>query len=211
MTIGGNDVGFSELGQACMFGRISVLGPFHGHSGCAHESHVTNTAQDRINALAGVGSATTPAGVPIHSILSLLLEIHHDAPNARVYIAGYPQLFGSFKGECGVGTFHLYPSFVSGAVKITADDAQFLNSVASRLDSAISNAAATARVIAGANVTFVDPNGAFSGHRLCEGSTSWIKPFEGSDISKDPGVFHPTIDGQKRGYEAAFLGTNIGQ
>ncbi len=211
MTIGGNDVGFAELGRACMFGRISFTGPFHGHSGCAHESHVTNTVQNRINALAGVGSATTPGGVSIHSILSLLLAIHQDAPSARIFVAGYPQLFGSFKGECGVGTLHLLPSPVSAAVKITADDAQFLNSVASRLDNAISNAVATARVIAGANVTFVDPNGNFSGHRLCEGSSSWIKPFEGSEFSIDPGSFHPTIDGQQQGYEAAFLGTNIGE
>jgi hypothetical protein len=54
-----------------------------------------------------------------------------------------------------------------------------------------------------------EPN--FSGHQLCEGSSSRIKPFEGSEFSIDPGSFHPTIDGQQQGYESAFLGTNVGQ
>jgi hypothetical protein len=72
----------------------------------------------------------------------------------------------------------------------------------------------SSQVVGGVQVQAVDPNPYFATHRLCDTSTSWLNRISGFRTCKgmtsiDPGSFHPTADGQRKGYEAAFLATNI--
>ena len=62
----------------------------YGSAGCALSSKLKTALAQRLAALAGTGSATTPGGVPIHSIHSVIDAIHTAAPNAHIYIADYP-------------------------------------------------------------------------------------------------------------------------
>jgi hypothetical protein len=212
LTIGGNDLGFSDVLKNCIFARVSAK-KVYGSSGCSKDQSLTNGVQQRLNALAGRGNATTPTGVPIQSYASLFAQIHQWAPNATVYIADYPNLFGSFKGECGLGSINAtnvpHLGSVTAALKITSKDAAWLDSVASSL-------AITMRKAANSNhVTFVDVSPSFKKHRLCDQSSSWISPVSGTydykakQLNLFSGSFHPTAKGQKSGYESAFLTTKI--
>lgn len=220
LTIGGNDVGFSEVVKACLFARFAVRQVW-GHPGCSNDKALQATVQRRLNALAGGTTTTTPLGTDIHSILSVLLLIHQKAPSAKIYIATYPRFFGPFKGECGIGSVIAKNvpglGFASAAVKITGTDAQWLNDQADKLDTTIATAAKQAPVISGASVTLVDAAAAFDHHRLCDNLTSWLGPVTGTADAKagtasiDSASFHPTTEGQKLGYEAAFLASDIGR
>lgn len=102
------------------------------------------------------------------------------------------------------------------AAKISWLDARWLNHVGDLLTQVMSDAAASAEA-QGISVTAVDPNSEFATHRLCDTSTSWLAGVSGNadyrtqKVQLDSGVFHPTVTGQKQGYEAAFLTTTIGQ
>ena len=214
-TIGGNDIGFGELGEKCFYAKWTIF-KVYGKAGCALDKALVSSVHKRIEALGGVGSATTPGHEKIHSILSLLLTAHADAPNATIYVAGYPRLFGAFTNtECGIGTFLVTKlpgnawEYVS--VKITSGDAAWLDTVANELDATIASAVDNARTITGASILYVDPNPEFETHRLCDSSTSWIHDVEGEATYKPkkltylfPGSMHPTATGQEDGYAAAF-------
>jgi hypothetical protein len=217
-TIGGNDVGFAEL-EKCFFARWSII-KVYGKSGCSKDATLVTNVHNRINALGGSGSATTPKGVPIQSMVSLLLEAHARAPQASIYVAGYPRLLGSFSGECGVGQFLVTNLPVIGseyvAVKITSADAAWIDSVVEELNTTLEDAVSTAQVLTGVSITFVDPNPEFETHRLCDSSNTWIHEVEGEynySTKKAtyvfPGSFHPTPEGQEQGYESAFLSAGL--
>jgi hypothetical protein len=216
-TIGGNDVGFSEL-EKCFFGRI---GPFkvYGKSGCSTNASLVSGVQKRIAALGGGPAATTPKNVPIQSVLSLLLAAHAKAPAAHIYVAGYPRLLGSFSGECGVGQILATNIPIIGSeyvsIKVTSSDAAWIDSVVDELDSTLATAASEATTLTGASITYVDPNPEFETHRLCDSSSSWIYEVEGEFnystkklTSLFSGSFHPTIEGQTA-YELSFLNAGL--
>jgi hypothetical protein len=219
LTIGGNDVGFADVLSKCVFGEFT---PFYriGHPGCSRDWTLAATVYARLRALDGTGSAATASNVKIYSLLSVIEGIHSRAPSAKIYVAGYPQLFGSFKGDCGIGTIYAknVPAlgYAAVGVKIAGVDAKWLDHVGALLMQVVNDAAASARG-EGISVTAVDPNSEFGTHRLCDSGTSWIAGITGTADFKTKsnqiasGSFHPTITGQKLGLETAFLATTIGR
>ena len=210
LTLGGNDVGFENVLKECIFGNVGPL-TFYGRPGCSSHTAVTNAVYKRIEALEGKAKAFTPTGAPIHSYASILRRIHQLAPHAKVYIAGYPELFGTdFGSTCGVGTvvatnvpYHAGDKIV--ALKLARSDVLWLNWAADVLDLVI-KAAAKAN-----GATYVDPNPEFRGHRMCDASNSWIQYVSGRANGttnkvtyRYKGSFHPNIAGQRLGYEIAF-------
>ena len=138
--------------------------------------------------------------------------IHTAAPKAKVYIAGYPRLFQARSGDCTVGSLTTpagtYP------VKLTPQDAVWLDSLADLLNAAARTAAATA----GSWATYVDVISTFTGHGLC-GSNSWITQVSGRVVLGDPSgdltgtdtnpeSIHPTRAGQEA-YARAFRAAGI--
>jgi hypothetical protein len=213
LTIGGNDAGFVDVVSSCVFVKYGLFEPGQPGRNCAANADIASAARSRLLALSGVGAASIE-NRPIHSIAAVLSSIHQVAPNARVYIAGYPQLFQptSLRKDCLVGA-----AIVNGQygfdLKIAASDALWLDAEAAVLDGII----ATAARRAGSWVTFVNPLPQFAGHGLCS-KDPWIQTITADivvdgtltkTVTSTPESAHPTITGQQKGYEAAFIAAGI--
>jgi hypothetical protein len=222
LTVGGNDVGFEGVLTRCVIGRVAIMKKF-GSAGCSKDTSLRQKVDGRLNALAGTGSAQTDTGIKIRSLHEVLAAIHRASPNARIYLATYPRLFGTFRGECGIGTVYVNKvpgvGYAAMAMKITGPDAAWLNTLSDRFANVAADAVKTAHEIDGIDVQVVNVDPKFSGHRLCDTSETWIAPIAGTAAYNAPpedaviasGSFHPTPTGQQHGYEAAFLDTDIGR
>jgi lysophospholipase L1-like esterase len=216
LTIGGNDLGFSSVLGNCVYATYLHF-TIAGDHGCAGSSSLRDTLGQRIKALAGLGAASSPDETPIASVLSVLTQIHADAPHAQIFVAGYPRLFASFSGSCTVGSVSEdvpVVGHVHASAKISAKDAAYVDEVTRAYDALIADAAADAHTQAGADVTYVDPDPYFAGHRLCDSGTKWINQLSGSGSATgshhlDSGSFHPTATGQRSGYERAFIAAGL--
>ncbi len=212
ITIGGNDAGFESVLTACT-AKLYDIG-----YGCSVDGDVVLPLASRLAALSGGVSALEPkSGKPIHSIQEVLGEIIEAAPGAKVYIAGYPHLFGDstigYQSDVlAPGGYHCdINDMAYGAVaRVSYDDAQWLNGRADALNEIISDAVDYWHDSEGKDVFYVDSAAVFSGHGLCDSGGSWITPVtnivESSPLSElDSESIHPTIQGYSNGYGAAFL------
>jgi lysophospholipase L1-like esterase len=107
---------------------------------------------------------------------STFATIKQDAPNAQVYVLGYPDILPS-KGGC-------YPT-----MPLTNGDTSYLNGVELDLNSAIQHEAAAA------GVHFVSTYAQFEGHGSCAtGSNQWINAI----IATKGGIsVHPNATGEQ--------------
>ena len=156
ITIGGNDAGFSHVMETC------VLAPTSSclNAVAAAEAFITSQLPARLD--------TT-----LHTIAT-------DAPNAKVVVLGYPDLYDLSKSGSCIG--------------LSTSDRTALNQGADELDAAL-QAAAQAN-----NDTFADVRGRFAGHVICD-SGSWLHAV---DIFAVSSSYHPTAAGQDLGYLPAF-------
>jgi lysophospholipase L1-like esterase len=163
LSVGGNDSGFADVIRGCV-----VKLPFS--SGC------TSQALGITKRLIGLRGTLT----------SLYQQIAARAPNARVLVMGYPQLFSSTTG----GTFNL-----------SMGDQRFLNAQGLALDQMIRQCVqAEDRAIVAArgkgSFEYVDASNAFRGHEV-----GTPQPYvNGLDVnlmamSVGPQSFHPTAAG----------------
>lgn len=206
LTIGGNDVGFSTVLAACITAREHADG-----RGCSTEPAVRTSVDARIAALAGTGDATAPGSVRITPVTQVLSEIHARSPKAHVYLAAYPELFGSRKK--GFSRDESSPSGRSCRVSPLADaaldyaDTQWLNAETRSLNATLQRAVKDAKKAdASLEATFVKVP-TFDDHGLCDKKTAWINPLvlPGADpVTPSPSSFHPTARGQRQGYYRAF-------
>ncbi|MGI3780262.1 MAG: SGNH/GDSL hydrolase family protein [Janthinobacterium lividum] len=213
LTIGGNDAGLAKVVQTCVFGdagryRIGLPG-----RGCRDDPTTINRTLRRIKALAGEGSDSSPYGSQIYPLTTVLEAIHATAPDAHVYIAGYPKVFQpTLKEDCVVGS--ATSKATTFPLKVAAADAQALDHAAELLNAAV----LAATRAAGSWATYVDVTTTFAGHGLC-GASSWINPVaatvtldsQGRTLSLAPssGSLHPTREGQQGGYETGFLAAGM--
>ncbi|MBG0567202.1 SGNH/GDSL hydrolase family protein [Actinoplanes aureus] len=148
VTVGGNDVGWSQTLQQCMLGNDLTCGS------------ATRTA------------ASTAETVLPEQLDGLYTAIKERAPNAKVYVLGYPHLLASGTGvKCE---------------SLSAARREALNTGADTLNELIKARAANA------GFTFVDVREIFDGHEVCT-ATPWIHAVR-DQIAES---FHPTADGQK--------------
>jgi lysophospholipase L1-like esterase len=162
ITIGGNDAGFSSVMETC------VLLPT---SSC----------------LSAVATAEAFMASQLPARLDQTLQtIAADAPNAKVVVLGYPDLYDLSKSSSCVG--------------LSTSDRTALNQGANDLDAAI-QAAALAN-----HDTFADVRGQFAGHEICD-SDSWLHSVDIFAISSS---YHPTAAGQELGYQPVFTAAAAG-
>lgn len=141
MTIGGNDVGFGPVIQACIT------------SGVANPPPLSVPCQDRSapEALASSGTVGQAVDARLSSLethLTILLQqIAAKAPNAKIALLGYPTLFAT-GSEC---------------VLVLDSDRGWLNGVADRLNQVLTRAA----MASGTNVRYQSPQYQFEGSTLC--------------------------------------------
>ncbi|MGV8909228.1 MAG: SGNH/GDSL hydrolase family protein [Propionicimonas sp.] len=159
LTIGGNDLGFSQL--ACL------------QTGC-DLSGLIAAIRPALAALAGGPPVVGPGGTPVQSLVSVLAAIHAKAPRAKIFLTGYPELFGSAAKLYGTPT----------ACPVTLADRSAVNAVVDQLNAVIEGSAAAARA-GGVPVTYVGVAAAFSGHGVCDTRVPFISA-----------VLHPTFLGQ---------------
>jgi lysophospholipase L1-like esterase len=156
ITIGGNDVGFTSVMETCVI---------FSTSDCVSAVH---TAENEI--------ATQLPG----ELNNALGAIAAHAPNARVVVLGYPDLYDLSKS--------------SGCIGLSTTDRTDLNQAANQLDSQIQAAAGRY------GDTFGDVRSAFTGHQICD-SSSWLNSVDWFDLGVS---YHPTAAGQSGGYYPVF-------
>jgi lysophospholipase L1-like esterase len=156
ITVGGNDVGFSSVMETCVL---------ESTSSCV--SAVNNAESLMTSQLPG-------------ELDSVLNAIKADAPNARVVVLDYPDLYDLSKSSSCIG--------------LSTTDRTDLNNGANELDSQIQAAAARHGEV------FADVRGAFSGHEVCD-SSRWLHSVNFLDVSES---YHPTASGQSGAYEPVF-------
>ncbi|MEU4423812.1 SGNH/GDSL hydrolase family protein [Actinoplanes sp. NPDC024001] len=148
LTVGGNDAGWSQTLQQCLLGS-------------------DQTCQSATRTAIGGAESALP-----EQLDGLYTAIRERAPQAKVYVLGYPHLVASGAGvKCDA---------------LTEARRDALNEGADSLNKLIEARAANA------GFTFVDVRKAFEGHEVCT-ATPWIHAVR--DLMAES--FHPTADGQK--------------
>ena len=156
ITVGGNDVGFSSVMETCVLS-------------------LTSTCVSAINTAEAKMSSTLPGELD-----NALSAIKSAAPNARVVVLDYPELYDLSKSSTCIG--------------LSTTDRTDLNKGADELDAQIQAAAGRHGDV------FADVRSAFSGHEICD-SGSWLNSVDIFSISSS---YHPTSAGQADAYYPVF-------
>lgn len=204
LTVGGNDVGFALVLGDCVYSPLAPhLVP--GQPGCAARNNRKVRAATAY--LAGVPGAVQPVPSAL-SMAELLAAIQAKAPRARIYVTGYPRLFGlSFPSPagCHVGDIGQAPLFVTEA------DARWIRKKSDGLNAAITTGVAQARR-QGVRASYVDVADRFTSHTVCGTGTPWVNGLV-FDLGIPPTVarasFHPNARGQ-RAYAKALAQASVG-
>jgi lysophospholipase L1-like esterase len=157
LTIGGNDAGFSSTMETCVL-------------------FSTRSCVSAVDKAEGIINGSLPG-----SLETTLADIRTHAPNAKVVLLGYPELYDLSRSSSCIG--------------LSTTDRTALNGAADQLDSVLSNAAAAR------GATFADVRGQFAHHEICDGSSSWLNSVDILSISSS---YHPNASGQELGYEPVF-------
>lgn len=172
ITIGGNDVGFPAFATECLY-------PFSLTRGvCDEFTDIYDETISKINNDLG------------DDLVDLYGELLEDAPNAQIYIGGYPQISpykdveDAFDQDCG----ELYGEFPNnwGDARAAHEVVTQLNNVIEGSVTSVNTEKSTSRL------HFVDvEGGAFSEHDVCSSSSD----FNGVDLFNTEYSVHPNADG----------------
>ncbi len=160
LTLGGDDVGFLNVLKKCM--ALSFTRPW----GSPCQAHYTSGGTDQL-------AASVTAEAP--KIAQVLAAIAERAPQARVVVVGYPDMFPQSGGG--------WP-----AVPVTDGDVAYLRGIEARANDML---AATARA---ARATFVNTYAATTGHDFC--TPAKVRDVEGLLPGSPVLPFHPNARGQ---------------
>lgn len=162
VTVGGNDIGWSQTLMGCM------VNP----AGCS------------------AGLADVAARIPAvrSSIAGVVRAIAVEAPNAEIYVTGYPYLFGYFQGSCTVGT-----GPTGTPIVVDHTTATTVNSLILGLNAAIATGVAKSGE---QDATYVNVAAFSLRHGLCGSGTDWINGVEFSGASPLPLSLHPNVAGE---------------
>jgi hypothetical protein len=193
LTIGGNNVDFSGVLEKCFFSENCTTEIFDGRT--LEESIHDDRENLRIE-LAGAYAA-----------------IHAKAPNARILVAGYPQLFPASHAEqtCAKLAQRTVPltdkseGWSPAEQNFLRDQDVELNRLI-RFEVESSPFAAAPGTSVPGRITFVPVADAFAGHEVCGSSGEWVngptatfthpsQVMDGQFVNDQS--FHPTSRGQK--------------
>lgn len=203
LTLGGNDVDFAGI----MFSCAQHIK--HNGFNCSTDTTLTTNLNSRLGALAG-NVATTVNGRQVHSLLSVYEAIHVASPSAKIYVGGYPTLFGNSQTNFLVNNDAPggYDCATPVGVAYSYTDSQWLNAQASNLNNVIATAVSDAQNM-GIDITYV-PASLFSSHGLCDTSTPFFNgvvlpnPEPVPVLTPEKESMHPTVQGYLEGYAFAF-------
>ena len=159
--IGGNDIGFADIAVTCAEGGLS-----DPNGTPCQDAYVVNgddTISDKIAALA------PKLGAVLDGIASR-------APNAKVFVVGYPAILPDTGDGC-------YPT-----MPITTGDVPYLRAKEKELNSTIQ------QVTTDHNDVFVDTYTPSIGHDACQGiGVKWVEPLVPTALAAP---VHPNSDGE---------------
>jgi lysophospholipase L1-like esterase len=172
LGIGGNDIGFVDIIETCA--EESLTNPF----GDPCTAHYTSGGTDQ---LAAEISATGP------KVGAVLAQIRQRAPQAKVYVVGYPDILPEYNDGC-------WP-----IVPIAYGDVAYLRQTEQELNAMLAAEAASYGDV------YVDTYTPTIGHDVCRAvGTKWI---EGLVPTSPAAPFHPNALGEAamaRALEAAI-------
>lgn len=179
LTIGGNDLGFASIAAACA--AASATGPLLlGSPAATCESTFVANGVDSLAAT--VTSTVSPA------LASTYAAIAAAAPQARVFVLGYPSIMPAPgdvpAGGCFRGILTSTNSFPFGDT-----DTTYLRSVEDDLDAAIQSATTAA------GFTYLPTFAGSATHSACATDGAWVN---GAILSKGgvaPASLHPNVAG----------------
>ena len=160
LTLGGNDLGFGDVVQDCIMNGESGV-PFLASCQSKHDERIAQRLPELRREL-----------------LAAYQDIHRLAPDARIVVVGYPQLFVEDPSD-DIGNL------------LFAEDQQWMNQKAAELNAMLASAANEA------GAEFVDPTDTFRGHGLGS-SDPWMNDLDWGGpgwMITDPSSFHPNATG----------------
>ncbi|MFF0389245.1 SGNH/GDSL hydrolase family protein [Kitasatospora sp. NPDC004615] len=168
--IGGNDFGFGEILNNCLAIGAEQTLPVKYCKTYYESEEGQHWLNERWQILEDGLQAT-------------LADIHSRAPQAKVFLLGYPAIAPSVYG-CSYGNFHQL-----GTVRLT-NDAPYLNSLQQQLNQRIADTAGENQA------TYVDTYTSSEGHGVCAtGSNRWMYGVF-SNLVMPPGVDKPADPAQ---------------
>lgn len=190
ITIGGNDIGFSDIARAC-------LAPPLGRNGAV-------TCQEVLEK-DGKPAEIDRLGPRLQETYSKILGA---AGNAKVAVVGYPQIIAAPNAKADNANRHVDPSYCSAHLRgaaalalyeVPAGDRLFLRSVVQRLNAVIRSAVDS---IHSNRISYVDvedafgePNEGFCGTgKAMNGAEAYV-PSERWGLKVNHNSLHPTRDG----------------
>jgi IgGFc binding protein/GDSL-like Lipase/Acylhydrolase family len=210
-TISGNDFGFVNILGACVGGvghaastsscsgeiaRYKLIGTKILKSGAT--VHMDSNGDGNYTLCSG--TCTGSGYVHIPGFRDLLTMIHGRAPNARIIVVGYPQLFPEkLVSNCNVGWNGLaHYSITPANDSLVVAGEEYADNLIREI---VQQAAAQ-----GLNVRFADPRAGFEGHDVCQihdktgqpQTHAWINELIFSSLTNyTVESFHPNAAGQK--------------
>jgi lysophospholipase L1-like esterase len=191
LTIGGNDIGFSEVLGSCVHSPLAPeLVP--GRPGCATRADQAVTLRTARLAGGPVNPAVLPGTVPLGEVIT---AIARRSPAATIHVTTYPRLFGTTFADdpagCRVGQLGAAPLYV------TAADVTWIRAKVDGLNAAITSTVEQARA-AGVRVRTVDVTTPFTSHNVCGSGEPWVNGLVVTPEGRlSPASFHPTARGQR--------------
>lgn len=178
ITVGGNDAKFADVLKYCYTRAECQNDPKNG----------TTYSRWLDGEVDGVAS----------KVAAVYTRIRQAAPNARILVAGYPQVFPASSGEQNCTKLRQFPAF-GRSFGYSRDEQNFLRREAFRLNNVIGRATRDSGV-----AEFVSVAIPFAGHEICGNLGEWINGpslafqrsiREGTPTANDQS-FHPTARGQ---------------
>jgi lysophospholipase L1-like esterase len=190
LTIGGDDLGFTDIAAYCA--ADSPNGPLLLHPS-QHDCSTHYTTPGPDNLQAKLATTVSPA------IAAVLAAVHTKAPNAKVFVLGYPAIAPDAADTPAAGCFRPTLGFPlpTNGYPFTDADIPFLLQTEQSLDDAIRTDALAAGDI------FVPTLQASLAHTPCAASTqpagtSWINGLSIASLlppALKPGALHPDAAG----------------
>jgi lysophospholipase L1-like esterase len=177
LTIGGNDLGFAPVAASCL--AVGADGPLLQDPSSADCATGYTTPVDRF--AARITAEIAP------SLASTYAQIAAAAPDAEVFVLGYPSIFPGTLPEGGCFTS---PANGGNSFPFTSTDTVYLHSVEQQLDAAIQTAAATA------GFTYVPTFSAAGDNSACAPvGTAYVNGVMLTRAGADPSSLHPNALG----------------
>ena len=155
LTVGGNDVGFSGIVNACVYQFGGVASPSCDSALAATQSSIAGSLWNSL----------------WNTIYSIVTTVGKSNKNFKLFVTNYPKFWNDATDQCDTTSFSYWPG-PSGSDKMTKDKRTQMNNLSDQMNavilSVVENWNNPQSAHYDARVHYVDIDSAFEGHRFCE-------------------------------------------